>query len=116
MINLICIAFIICYVIDISGIIDDLKRLLFRYAVGDYMPYKDFQLKPFTCSRCMIWWVGCIYLLFTGLSWPMLAFVALLSCLNEQITDTISTIQDSYTILLRIINYKLEKWESKRNQ
>lgn len=57
-VNLLLITLIIVFIIDLSGIIDSIETLLSKFLNG-----KARVPKPFSCSLCMTWWVGLIYLL-----------------------------------------------------
>lgn len=59
--DLFLITLIIVFVIDISGIIDELETILSKWLKG-----KARIPKPFSCSLCLTWWVGLIYLLCIG--------------------------------------------------
>lgn len=57
-VNLLLITLIIVFIIDLSGIIDSIETVLSKFLNG-----KARVPKPFSCSLCMTWWVGLIYLL-----------------------------------------------------
>ena len=62
-INLIVMAFVIVYVIDISGFIQDgIEPMLARL----FHVHKVRLKKPFSCSRCVTLWIGLIYILAAG--------------------------------------------------
>jgi len=62
--NLIKLLFIVVFIIDYSGVVDYIKRLIWRIINGNKIEYKWFQLKPFDCSLCMSFWTILIYCLF----------------------------------------------------
>lgn len=79
--NLLLLAFIVVFVVDISGMVDTLKGL-----IGRWLGVKLERLKPFDCSLCMIWWCGLGYVLAVGrFSLVSVAYVALLSSFSIQI-------------------------------
>lgn len=56
------IAFIVVFIVDISGFTDAWRDGLARaLKVQELRP-----LKPFDCSLCMTWWVCLLYPVFTG--------------------------------------------------
>ena len=57
-VDLLLITLIIVFIIDLSGIIDSIETVLSKFLNG-----KARVPKPFSCSLCMTWWVGLIYLL-----------------------------------------------------
>lgn len=62
-INLIVITFVIVYVIDISGFIQDgIEPMLARFFHVHQVRLK----KPWNCSRCQTLWIGLLYILLTG--------------------------------------------------
>ena len=108
MINLFILTCIIVFVIDLSGFVDEMvKRLYNKYIkVGDYHTLIP-KLKPLTCSLCLTFWVGLIYLLITSqFTITMIGYVCLLAFLTPIIGDILVMIKD---VLNKIINliYKL---------
>lgn len=63
-IELIAIAFICVIIIDLSGFIQEIESLVTRL-LGARRGYFEMP-KPFSCSLCMTWWTGLIYLLIMG--------------------------------------------------
>ena len=84
-IDLLLLAIIICFVVDISGAMRKFK-------------------KPFSCSLCSIWWIGLIYLLVTrNFTIQGVAFVAFLSMMSSVITSLLLCIKEIFNwILLKI--------------
>lgn len=108
MINLFLLTCIIVFVVDLSGFVDEMvKRLYYKYIkVGDYHTLIP-KLKPLTCSLCLSFWAGIIYLLITSqFTVLMIGYVCLLSFLSPIIGDILVMIKD---VLNKIINliYKL---------
>lgn len=74
-INLTILAFILCFIIDQSGVIESIKKF-----IGKHLGIKDVQLKPFDCSLCATFWTGIIYLAITSnLTLYYLLFVCVLA-------------------------------------
>ena len=108
MINLFILTCIIVFIIDLSGFVDEMvKRLYYKYIkVGDYHTLIP-KLKPLTCSLCLSFWAGIIYLLITSqFTVLMVGYVCLLAFLSPIIGDILIMIKD---VLNKIINliYKL---------
>lgn len=100
MINLLIISGILCYIVDISGIVDEFKKFLWKKYIkkGDY---HNLSLKPFDCSRCCVWWSTLIYIIATGhFTLPYIGFCALLSLLASNISDFLIWIKDTLTWLI----------------
>ena len=103
LINLLFITIAIVYMIDLSGFVDEIvHRLYDKYVgAGDYHRILP-KLKPLSCGTCLTFWAGTIYLLVTGtFTFPMLAYVCVLSFLATTIGDLMMLIKDTLT---KIIN------------
>ena len=108
MINLLLIACIIVFIIDISGFVDEIvKRIYDKYIkVGDYHTLLP-KLKPFTCSLCSTFWIGLIYLLITSqFNILMIGYVCLLAFLTPIIGDIFILVKDALNKIINLI-YKL---------
>lgn len=107
MLDLLLITAVVCYIIDISGITDTFKKVVwktFAKGVGDY---HTLELKPFTCSLCMTFWCGIIYLLITSqFTLPYIAYVSLLSMLSSKISDIEIYVLDVCDTLIQLL-YKI---------
>lgn len=85
-IDLLMISVIICFIIDISGIIENIEWYL-----GKWLGGKVIIPKPFSCSLCLTFWVGLIWLIVQGeVTLFNIMVVCLLSALTEQITNAIT--------------------------
>lgn len=108
MINLFILTCIIVFIIDLSGFVDEMvKRLYYKYIkVGDYHTLIP-KLKPLTCSLCLTFWAGIIYLLITSqFTILMLGYVCLLAFLSPIIGDILIMIKDVINKIINLI-YKL---------
>lgn len=80
---------ILCFIIDISGIIDTFKGWIWKWLFKD-KTYREYRLKPFDCSLCMCFWAGLIWLIAQGeFTLFNIMTVCLLAALTEQITNAI---------------------------
>lgn len=61
--NLILIGFISVFIIDYSGFIEEADKILTKALKSKYPLHIP---KPFSCSLCLCWWSGLIYLLCVG--------------------------------------------------
>ena len=108
MINLFILTCIIVFIIDLSGFVDEMvKRLYYKYIkVGDYHTLIP-KLKPLTCSLCLSFWAGIIYLLITSqFTILMIGYVCLLAFLSPVIGDILVMIKDAVNKIINLI-YKL---------
>ena len=98
LIDLFLITLIIVFIIDISGFIDEMETILSKLLKG-----KARVPKPFSCSLCMTWWTGLIYLLIIGeftLLW--IATVALFAILSGVLVTLLICIRET-------LNWVIEK-------
>ena len=104
--NLLLIQIIVVFIVDLSGIIDTIKKFLWKkfVKVGDY---HNLSLKPISCSLCSTWWVCLIYLIVTNnFTLPYIAITALLALLAGNMADLMYFIKDAFTKLINLL-YKL---------
>lgn len=100
-IDLILVALVTIYIVDLSGFTDTWLKVLSAYKGRTIR-----ELKPFSCSLCMVWWVCLVYLLVSGnLSLPMVAFSALLSFLSYPLGQLLILMREAF---LNIINKLME--------
>lgn len=101
-INLLLIALVVVFIVDLSTFTASWKRLLGRWlniAVG--------TVRPFDCSLCMTWWVCIIYVLCVGaFSIPVLAYIALLAYMAYPIGQAMLLIRE---LVFKLINKILER-------
>ena len=99
--DLIAIAVIVAYVVDLSNFLTTVKKMIWKWLKPN-KPYQDFNLKPFDCSLCMSHHCMVIYLLCTGnFSIIMWMVVCLISFFTKHISDILETISDT---LIKITN------------
>lgn len=76
--DLFLLAWVVVFIIDLSGIVESIKGALGRWLGGKIRP-----LRPFDCSLCMVWWCGLAYALLTHrLTLGVIAYIALLAYLT----------------------------------
>ena len=96
-VELILVALITIYVVDLSGFTNTWLKFL-----SAYKGRKITELKPFSCSLCMVWWVCLAFLLMSAkLSLPLVAFSALLSFLSIPMGQILVLLRE---VMLYIIN------------
>ncbi len=100
-INLFFITATICFIIDISGMMETVKQSLFRFVRGKKARYTGYRLKPFDCSLCMAWWCGIIYIVSSGnFGIPGIFAVAMFSFAAQLITHLLIAIKDLAGLLI----------------
>lgn len=93
-IELLIINVIICFIVDISGVIDSIKYGIWKWVFNGKRDYQEFRLKPVDCSTCMTFWIGLLWITIYGqFNLINLLFVCLFSMLSEQLTMLLQTIQ-----------------------
>lgn len=96
--NILLLVAIVCFIVDISGIVASLKSVL---AKKIKKPAEFIVLKPFDCSLCMSFWAGLIYILvihqFTIVNF---AYICLLSMISSKITDILHLFTDTLEFLI----------------
>ena len=96
-VELILVALITIYVVDLSGFTDTWLKFL-----SAYKGKKITELKPFSCSLCMVWWVCLTYLVTTSqLTLSLVAFTALLSFLSIPMGQILVLLRE---VMLCIVN------------
>lgn len=96
-IDIILVALVTIYIVDLSGFTETLLKVL-----SAYKGRKITELKPFSCSLCMVWWVCLIYAVIVGnLTIPVVALIALLSLLSVPFGQLLILIREAF---LKVIN------------
>ena len=102
-IELLLVAAITIYIVDLSGFTESWRSALTRAIKA-----KDLKpIRPFDCSLCMTWWVCIIYALCSGsFSLPVLAYIAALSFLSIPLGQLFIFIREGMSFLLN----KMMQW------
>lgn len=109
-IQLIQISVIICYLIDLSGIIQTIKYALWKRLFKRVGRPEDIRLKPFDCTLCSIWWTGIILMLATGqFTLFNLLITALISYLSKHISELLLIINDLLVSIETLVNRLIQK-------
>lgn len=101
LIDIFLVAVVVIFIIDLSGFTDTLLDFL-----SHYQGKKVQELKPFTCSLCMVWWTCLIYSLIAGtFSIPVLAYIALLALLSRPIGQMLIALREG---ILKLVNLLMD--------
>lgn len=93
----------IVYIVDLSGFTDTWKEWLSKILTKGKITTSNYSFRPFSCSLCMTFWCGLIYLFVTNsFTIPMFGYVCLMSYLSDYIRQTILVMEH---ILNKIITY-----------
>lgn len=100
-IDLTLVAFVTIYIVDLSGFTDTWLKALSHYKGRTIR-----ELKPFSCSLCMVWWVCLAFLLTSAkLTLPMVAFSAFLSMMSAPIGQLLILARETMnTIINKLID------------
>ena len=98
LLNLFLLTTIICFVVDCSGIMTDIRKFaanIIYKKTKMKVDYNELKLKPIGCSLCMTWWTGIIYLICVGeFTIINFAFVAFLALVSSNISGLLLTLKD----------------------
>lgn len=105
MLNLLLIACIIVFIVDLSGVTQSISEFIWN-RLNKGLPYRGWIIpKPFSCSLCMTFWIGLVWLYLNGW-WTItgVAFVCLLAFLTSTIKDILITIKDYLDYILELLS------------
>ena len=99
-INLLLVAAITIYIVDLSGFTESWRGMVARWLNLSESALRP--LPPFDCGQCMTWWVCIIYSLCTdSFSLVILAHIALLSFLSIPIGQFFIFIREGWSFIIR---------------
>ena len=108
LINILLIAIIAVFIIDLSGAINNLVKPIVR-KILHLSPNADIHLPLIGCSLCVTFWVGLIYLLAAkAFALPGIVAVCIVSFLTPIISDTLILCKDLLTKLIDLIYLMLQ--------
>lgn len=100
--KLILLQIIVCYLIDLSGFVGTVKKMIWRIIVGKEQPYREFPLKPLDCSLCMVHHTLLIWALITSnFSLFVYMIICMLSFLSSNTSGFLRLLKD---VLVKIEN------------
>lgn len=108
LLKLLTITLVNILIIDISGIIKDIKTTLSTLLTKSKFKTDKFRLKPFDCSFCMTFWTGLIYLFYVNqFSLFNLLIILLLAFFTDPLKQLLLLLKD---LFIKIINYTYGKF------
>lgn len=109
LLTLLFIALVVVFVVDLSGAVENLKRLIWRLRrKGE--PYEPYSLKPLDCSLCMTWWITlAAALICKGLTWPVAAYCAGLAFLTPVLAAALRLFRDLLALAVDKLTELIEK-------
>lgn len=104
--NVIIIALVVVFIVDLSGAVDSLKN--FIRINGRTVK----RLKPFDCSLCMTFWSGLVYLFCVGsFSLQGVALVCLSALLTSVFKELIIMCLEAVKAAIRVVYKLIDKVE-----
>lgn len=89
--DILLLSLVVIFIVDLSGFTE-----AWLAALSKWLGRTVRSVKPFSCSLCMTWWSGIVYLLVTGrFCLPLLAYVALLAFLSLPISELLIFIRET---------------------
>ena len=90
LLDVVFIQIIVCYIIDLSGVIQSIES-----GLSKWLKFKCVIPKPFSCSLCSGWWINLIYLIVVHqFTLPYIVFVAIISFFSKNISGFLRWIQE----------------------
>ena len=112
-INIILLATIIVFIVDLSGSIEHLVKPIVKHFLH-IPPHKDITLPLIECSLCCVWWCGLIYICVVSIANAftfnqfliLVSVLALVSFLTSTLKDILILIKD---LIIRFVEV-FYKW------
>lgn len=102
LLNVVFIQIIVCYIIDLSGVIQSIEG-----GLSKLLKFKCVIPRPFSCSLCSGFWCNLIYLIIThNFTLPYVVFVALVSFFSKNISGFLRWIQEAL-VKIECMLYKI---------
>lgn len=90
LLDVVFIQIIVCYVIDLSGVIQSIET-----GLSKWLHFRCVIPKPFSCSLCSGWWINLIYLIVVHqFTLPYIVFVAIISFFSKNISGLLFFFQE----------------------
>lgn len=112
-IDLILLATVICFIVDCSGVMDEIRKLVAKVIYRRTkinVDWSELKLRPIGCSLCSVWWCGLLYLVFVNeFTLVNVAAVALLSLVSSNISGFLMCVKDFLAALELLVQKLLRK-------
>ena len=98
--QLLLLASIVIFIVDLSGFSETILEI-----VSKVKGTRVESFKPFTCSLCMTWWCGLIWVICSGsASLATIAYCAALSALSFPIAQILIFIREGLNKLIAVLS------------
>lgn len=109
LINLVIICLVNVLIIDLSGVVTDLKLFISKWLTQDKIATTNFRIKPLDCSFCMTFWTSLLYIIVNSqFTLVNMLIILLLAFMTEPIKQFLLLLKD---LLLKIINVLYETFK-----
>ena len=103
-VQIIAITFVVVYIVDLSGFTESWRGALAKFLKTERLK----SLKPFDCSKCLVFWVVLAWLLVLGENLLIcLVAACLLSYLSETVRMLLIFIREGLNFVLRKLIEKI---------
>lgn len=108
--QLLCLQLIVVFIVDLSGVVDSVKRSIWRFTKGKTAAFCDFSLKPFDCSLCMTFWSTLAFAAFAkAFTLPVLLYCCVLAFLTPLAAGAMNIVRDVLTVLLNKLSNLIDR-------
>lgn len=100
LLNLFLITIIVCFIVDVSGFINDGVKPFVAWMINRKSKVKvqaeNIVIgKPLSCSLCCVWWSGLAYIIITNqFTLVNLVYICILALLSSNISEAMMQIKD----------------------
>lgn len=105
LLDLLSLAVVVVFIIDVSGAAASFRQWL----NGRLGRPEDAPVPPFDCSLCATWWAGIAFSLFSGITLPRIAAVALVAALARPLGEMLFIVRDALEHLINALSSWIEK-------
>lgn len=106
-IDMLFITVIVCFIVDCSGVMTDIRRLISRLIhkrTKIYVEPSSLALKPFGCSLCVTWWTCLFYLLYMGeFTLAYMCLAAVYALMSSNVSGLLLTVKDIMSTVENLI-------------
>lgn len=94
--NIFLLTLLIVFIIDTTDFYETVSTAIIKALTHGKLKQPKY-IKPFSCSLCLSWWVGLVYVCIAGFSITAVAYVALMAFLTPIFRDLLYFVRDLFT-------------------
>lgn len=108
LLNCLLITIFFVIVIDQQHFVDEITEIISGWMTNGKIK-KPIQIKPFSCSTCMSWWITLIYIIVIGkFTIPMIVYILFLSWTTPIINSIFTLLKNAVIKFINILAEKIE--------